>query len=70
LAKISKNRTTILIAHRLSTVKQANQIFVLKNGEIIEGGTHRELLKNDHLYANLWKLQTGGHLTHAELLVD
>ncbi len=70
LAKFSQNRTTILIAHRLSTVKQADQIFVLKNGQVIERGTHEELLQQDLFYANLWKLQTGEDLTHAELLVD
>ena len=70
LAKISQNRTTILIAHRLSTVKQADQIYVLKHGEIVEQGTQQTLLKKDQLYANLWKLQTGQPLTHAELLVE
>ena len=70
LAKFSQDRTTILIAHRLSTVKQADQIFVLKHGEIAEQGTHQSLLQKDRLYANLWKLQIGEHLTHAELLVE
>ncbi|MEM7055423.1 MAG: ABC transporter ATP-binding protein [Bacteroidota bacterium] len=69
LTKISKHRTTILIAHRLSTVKQADQIFVLKQGSIIEQGKHQELLQQDRLYANLWKLQIGEPLTHAELIV-
>ena len=59
LAKISQDRTTILIAHRLSTVKHADQIFVLKHGEIVEQGTHQALLQEDQFYANLWKLQTG-----------
>lgn len=70
LAKISQGRTTLLIAHRLSTVKQADQIFVLKRGEIVEQGTHQTLLQQDGLYANLWKLQTGDTLTHAELLAE
>lgn len=68
LNKISRDRTTILIAHRLSTVRQADHIFVLHQGEIAEQGTHEELLQKDRLYANLWKLQTGEQLTHAELL--
>ncbi len=70
LAQISQGRTTLLIAHRLSTVKQADQIFVLRHGEIVEQGTHHALLQQDRLYANLWKLQTGENLTHAELLVE
>jgi ATP-binding cassette subfamily B protein len=68
LAQISQGRTTLLIAHRLSTVKQADQIFVLKHGKIVEQGTHQTLLQQNCLYANLWKLQTGEELTHAELL--
>ncbi|MEL6606789.1 MAG: ABC transporter ATP-binding protein [Bacteroidota bacterium] len=69
LAEFSQNRTTILIAHRLSTVRQADQIFVLHHGEIAEQGTHEELLQQDRLYANLWKLQTGEAVTDAALLV-
>lgn len=68
LAQFSQNRTTILIAHRLSTVRQADQIFVLHHGEIAEQGTHEELLQTDKLYANLWKLQTGEAVTNAALL--
>ena len=59
LEKIGKNRTTILIAHRLSTVKNADKIFVLENGEISESGTHMELLKEQGIYSSLWKVQTG-----------
>jgi len=70
LAQISQGRTTLLIAHRLSTVKQADQIFVLRHGEIVEQGTHQALLQQDRFYANLWKLQTGENLTHAELLAE
>lgn len=67
LARISQGRTTLLIAHRLSMVQQADQIFVLKHGEIVEHGTHPALLQRDQLYAHLWKLQTGAYLTHATL---
>lgn len=52
-----KNKTSIIIAHRLSTVKNADNIIVLKNGEIIEQGTHKELLKNKLEYFNLIKSQ-------------
>ena len=67
LAQISQRRTTLLIAHRLSTVKQADQIFVLKQGKIVEQGTHQSLLQRNYLCAHLWKLQTGEYLTHTEL---
>jgi ATP-binding cassette subfamily B protein len=51
------HRTTIVIAHRLSTVKQADKIVVLENGQIIETGTHADLIEHSGLYARLAKLQ-------------
>lgn len=58
LQKISENRTTIIIAHRLSTIIHANQILVMKNGEIFERGTHNDLLSiKDGLYASMWNAQ-------------
>tara|TARA_B100000941_G_scaffold289166_1_gene267552 strand:+ start:200 stop:1942 length:1743 start_codon:yes stop_codon:yes gene_type:complete len=54
---LTKNRTTIVIAHRLSTIKKANHIIVMKNGNIVESGTHDELLKNSKVYENLYKKQ-------------
>lgn len=70
LSRISQGRTTLLIAHRLATVKQADQIFVLKSGEIIEQGTHESLLQRNGFYTELWKLQAGETLTHDELPID
>ncbi|MHB9147166.1 MAG: ABC transporter ATP-binding protein [Candidatus Amoebophilus sp.] len=70
LSKIGQGRTMILIAHRLSMVKHADKIFVLKKGSIAEQGTHEELLQHDNVYANLWKLQMGETLTHPELIID
>ena len=52
-----QNRTTLVIAHRLSTVKQADKIVVLQDGEIIETGTHEDLIEHSGLYARLAKLQ-------------
>ncbi|MFZ3587816.1 ABC transporter ATP-binding protein [Bacillus sp. DJP31] len=57
LAKMRKGRTTIAIAHRLSTIQDANQILVLQQGEIIERGTHQELLEIRGLYYKMYLLQ-------------
>jgi ABC transporter fused permease/ATP-binding protein len=61
LEGLMENRTTFIIAHRLSTIKNADRIFVLDKGEIIESGTHEELIKNeDGLYKKLAALQFAG----------
>ncbi|MEM9330948.1 MAG: ABC transporter ATP-binding protein/permease [Pseudomonadota bacterium] len=57
LDEVSKNRTTVVIAHRLSTVVSADQILVLKAGEIVERGTHKELLRKKGLYGEMWSRQ-------------
>lgn len=59
LARISRTRTSIVIAHRLSTVVNADQILVIDHGKISERGTHAQLLANDGIYSQLWKVQTG-----------
>jgi ATP-binding cassette subfamily B protein len=59
LAAFAAGRTTIAIAHRLSTVKDADNILVLEGGQVVEQGTHDELLAEDGLYANLWRVQAG-----------
>ena len=59
ISKVSKDRTTVIIAHRLSTIRNADRILVLEKGEIIEDGTHEELVSNSGTYARLWAVQTG-----------
>ena len=57
LSKLAEGRTTIVVAHRLSTVKNADEILVVDGGKIIERGTHGELLKNGGLYCGYYNYQ-------------
>ena len=59
IERISSDRTTIIIAHRLSTVRNADKIAVLESGKITELGTHENLVDSDGLYSRLWSVQTG-----------
>lgn len=59
MERVSEGRTTLVIAHRLSTVRNAHQIHVLDKGSVSESGTHDELLQQDGIYAALWRVQTG-----------
>ncbi|MCB1256145.1 MAG: ABC transporter ATP-binding protein [Microthrixaceae bacterium] len=59
LQKVAVGRTTVVVAHRLSTIRHAHQIHVMDAGEVVEAGTHEELVELGGLYAALWKVQTG-----------
>ncbi len=65
LDKLMQNRTTIVIAHRLSTLSRMDRILVLDKGKIVEEGTHADLLGKGGLYAHMWKMQVGGFLPEA-----
>ena len=67
LQNLMKGRTSIVIAHRLSTVASLDRIVVLKGGEIVEDGTHNELLELDGEYADLWNRQTKQQKTEESL---
>ncbi|ARK30899.1 ABC transporter ATP-binding protein [Halalkalibacter krulwichiae] len=67
LKRMANGRTTIAIAHRLSTIKDADQIIVLHKGEIMEKGTHMELLQLKGLYHKMYLLQKGAELEQAQL---
>mgnify|MGYP001851338331 FL=1 len=55
--KLTEGRTSFIIAHRLSTIKNADKILVMKEGNIVEQGTHEELLKKNGAYAELYNSQ-------------
>ena len=57
LSELSEGRTTLVVAHRLSTVKNADRILVITDGEIAENGTHEELVAQGGLYAELYRYQ-------------
>lgn len=59
IARLLENRTSFVIAHRLSTVTQADQVLVIQQGQIVEHGTHQELIAQQGVYANLYALQLG-----------
>ncbi|GAA0779630.1 ABC transporter ATP-binding protein [Clostridium subterminale] len=67
LEKLSKGRTTIVVAHRLSTVKNADEIVVLTNDGIVEKGDHKELINSGEIYARLYNSQFNGYFNDSEL---
>lgn len=62
LWKLMEDRTTLVIAHRLSTIQKMDRIIVLDDGQIIEEGSHKQLIKRGGKYSTLWKHQSGGFI--------
>ncbi len=61
-----RDTTTILISHRLSTVRDADCIYLIENGEIAESGTHSQLMKRDGKYAMMFRMQAEKYLETAD----
>ena len=60
--RLARGRTTIVIAHRLSTLRNMDRIIVLDNGQVIEQGSHNQLVRSGGVYSRLWKMQSGGFI--------
>ena len=60
LKSVMRGKTTVAIAHRLSTLRNMDRIIVLDSGHIVESGTHTQLLRANGAYRKLWNMQTGG----------
>ena len=67
LEKLMQNRTTLVIAHRLSTLAQMDRILVFDKGKVVEQGTHNELMSKGGHYARMWDMQAGGFLPEAPI---
>lgn len=63
LAELTRGKTTLIIAHRLSTVVDADLVMVMKDGKVVESGSHHQLLKRNGHYATMWghQLDSVGH---------
>jgi ABC-type multidrug transport system fused ATPase/permease subunit len=59
-----QGKTVLAIAHRLSTISRMDRIIVMQQGQIVEDGTHDELLAQNGLYARYWQRQSGGFIGH------
>jgi ATP-binding cassette subfamily B multidrug efflux pump len=66
LYRLMENKTVIAIAHRLSTIAAMDRLIVMDQGNIIEQGSHQELLALGGVYAKLWQHQTGGFIVYDE----
>ena len=62
LERLMQNRTTIVIAHRLSTLAKMDRILVFDQGKVVEEGSHNDLMAKNGHYASLWRMQVGGFL--------
>ncbi|MAP95073.1 MAG: metal ABC transporter permease [Ponticaulis sp.] len=68
ISEASRGRTTLTVAHRLSTIRQSDLILVLQDGRVVEKGTHQDLLSQNGLYADMWKKQSSSSILSPEPL--
>jgi len=64
---LMRDKTVMVIAHRLSTLSHLDRILVFQQGEIVEDGSHNQLLQREGHYAKMWSMQAGGFLPQSEL---
>ena len=62
MMEATKDKSVIFISHRLSTTRLADRIIMLENGQIVEQGSHEELLQQNGKYAQMWKVQAGAYI--------
>ncbi len=62
LKELMKGKTTIVVAHRLSTIMMMDRILVIDNGKVVDSGTHKQLLRKKGIYKTLWDIQAGGFM--------
>jgi ATP-binding cassette, subfamily B, bacterial len=67
LTYLMRDKTVMVIAHRLSTLSHLDRILVFQQGEIVEDGSHNQLLQREGHYAKMWSMQAGGFLPQSEL---
>ena len=65
-----KNKSMLIIAHRLSTIKNCDEIIVLDNGDVLEKGSHEELIAKQGQYYKLWEMQQGNFIIHEEVAIE
>ena len=65
MQELAQGRTSVFVAHRLSTVQKCNKIFVMQAGKVVEAGTHEELLRAGRVYRDMWTAQAQADEDHA-----
>ncbi len=70
MQELAQGRTSVFVAHRLSTVQRCDRIFVMQAGKVVEAGTHDELLRAGHVYADMWRSQAQADKEHERCIPE